>query len=265
MPKAILAISFVLFLAAGVEGAAAASLETVEEIRACVEANFPTRTQLAHIELESEDRVGARRRLEARVHWKRFEKRPRVMIKVDEPAEVRDAAYLAIEADEGEDETIFMFLPALKTTRRVSATFAADSLWETDFSYADMKHLQGIERRGEGERLPDAQVEGRAVYVVQTTSVSEADSPYERVVAFLDQETCVALRTDFYERGEQPRKTLAATIASLEADGTRWSAREYAMTDLKTETRTWLRITKLETDVDLPDRLFNPSRLDRAR
>ncbi len=260
------ALSIVVWaLLAGIPPAVAATLESAEDIRACARRNLPQETSLQHIEIESEDRVGARRSLEARVHWKRFEDHPRVMIKVDEPPEIRGAAYLAIEADEGEDETIYMFLPALKTIRRVSANTAADSLWETDFSYEDMKYLQGVALRGEQERLPDAEVEGHPAYVLAVVPADPTQSAYERVVVFLDQETCVPLRTDFYEQGERPRKILSATIASIRADGTRWSAREYSMRDLKTETRTWLRVTKSEIDSDLPDRLFNPNRLDRVR
>jgi len=247
---------------AATQSAPAAPLDSIEEIQTCVEANLPAETSFQSVEIESEDRVGARRKLQARIYWKRFEEHPRVMIVVDEPAEVRDAAYLAIDG-EGE-ETIYMFLPALKITRRVSATTAADSLWETDFSYEDMKYLQGVALHGEHKRLPDADVSGRRAYVVATVPAASAQSAYQRVVSMVDQETCVPLQIDFYEQGEQPRKVLAATVESLEADGARWSAREYAMRDLKNETRTWLRITASELDSKIPDRLFNPNRLDRA-
>jgi hypothetical protein len=252
-------------LGAGAPAAVAAPLETTEDIQACARHNLPQQTSMQHVEIESEDRVGARRKLEARVYWKRFEEHPRVMIKVDEPSEVRDAAYLAIEADEGEDETIYMYLPALKNIRRVSAKTAADSLWETDFSYEDMKYLQGVALRGSQKRLPDAEVEGHPVYVLEVVPASSTPSAYERVVVFLDQETCIPLRTEFYENGDRPRKVLSASIDSIREEGTRWSAREYSMRDLKTETRTWLRVTKSEIDSDLPDRLFNPNRLDRVR
>lgn len=250
-------------ISVGATGAAAvAALDTIDEIQACVEANLPAETSFQSVEIESEDRVGARRKLAARIYWKRFEAHPRVMIVVDEPAEVRDAAYLAIGGDE--DETIYMFLPALKTIRRVSATTAADSLWETDFSYEDMKYLQGVALRGAHERLPDAELSGRAVYVVATVPTETGQSAYRRVVSMVDQETCVPLQVDFYEQGKEPRKTLLATVESLRADGPRWSAREYSMQDRKNETRTWLRINESELDSKIPDRLFNPNRLDRA-
>ena len=264
MREAILA----LFLVLCVAGVAPAfeSPQTVDEIRDCAEKNLPEHTLRQRVEIESEDRVGGRRNLEARVHWKRFEKGPRVMIRVDGPAEVRGAAYLAIEAEEGDDETIFMYLPAIGMVRRVTANHVAESLWDTDFSYEDMKYLQGVQRRDEGERLADDEVEGRPVFVLQTRSApDDPEAIYERVVTFVDQQTCVALRTDFYERGDTIRKTLLASIGTLEADGERWRVGEYAMNDLKNETRTWLRVKVGETDVKLPDRLFSSSGLGRVR
>ncbi len=244
----------------------AQSLQTVDEIRACAERNLPERTLRQSVEIESEDRVGGRRNLEARVHWKRFESGPRVMIRVDAPPEVRGASYLAIQGEDGGEEQIFMFLPAIGQVRRVTANTAAESLWDTDFSYEDMKYLQGVQRRGGGERLDDDEVEGRAVYVLQTRAESDdPDAIYERVVTFVDQQTCVSLRTDFYERGDTVRKRLLATIATLEADDDRWRVGEYAMNDLKNETRTWLRVTGGELDIDLPERLFTRSGLGRGR
>ncbi len=264
MREAVLALPLVLCVCS--VAAAAEPLQTVDEIRDCAEKNLPERTLRQNVEIESEDRVGGRRNLEARVHWKRFERGPRVMIRVDAPPEVRGAAYLAIQGEDDDDEQIFMFLPAIGMVRRVTASTAAESLWDTDFSYEDMKYLQGVQRRGEGERLDDDEVEGRPVYVLQTHSATdEPDAIYERVVTFVDQETCVSLRTDFYERGDTVRKRLLATLSTLEADGPRWRVGEYAMSDLKNETRTWLRVQSGELDIELPDRLFTRSGLGRGR
>ena len=238
--------------------------KTVDEIEACVQRNFPEVSGLQHVEIESEDRAEARRTLLARVHWKRFEKHPRVMIKIDDPAEVRGAAYLAIGEDNNE-ESIYMYLPAIGATRRVSATTVSDSLWETDFSYEDMKYLQGIEAQGTRKRLPDAELEGRGVYVVETRPGESHASGYERVVSFVERERCIPLRAEFFEEGEHPRKRLDAAFDSIVEEEGRFTARNYLMRDLKNETRTWLRVTETEHNPNFSNGVFSPSRLDRVR
>ncbi len=234
-----------------------------EEVRDCVRDNLPERSILQHVELRSVDRAGGSRTLEARVHWKRFEQYPRAMIRVDAPADVKNAAYLMIDGDG--PEQVFVYMPAMKKVRRITTTTASNQLWGTDFSYEDMKHLQGAAAKGSVARLGDGEISGRATHILETRPDPAAESSYERVVSHVDAESCVPLRTEFFERGETPRKVLDADPGSLTRDGTRWLATRYRMNDHKNQTHTELVITRSEMDADLPDRLFSPSRLGKGR
>ena len=200
---------------------------SAEEVRACSRANLPDQSILQHIELRSTDRAGGRRTLEARVHWKRFEKYPRAMIRVDAPADVKDAAYLMI--DQEEDAQVYVYMPAMKKVRRITTTTASNQLWGTDFSYEDMKHIQGSAAQGSVARLGDGEISGRATHVIETRPDPAAESSYERVVSHVDVESCIPLRTEFFERGQTPRKVLDADPGSLTRDGSRWLATRYEM------------------------------------
>lgn len=242
----------------------ALGLETAEEIQACTRANFPEQTSLQTIELTSLDRSGGKRTLEARVFWKRFDgKQPRVLIRVDAPPDLSGAGYLVIEKKA--DDDMYMYLPAVQKTRRISAGMLSDQLWGTDFSYEDIKQLEGIAIQGQNERLEDASVADRATYVLSLRPSSEKESSYEKIVSFVDQETCVILRTEFFERGDRLRKILLADPKQVTKQGKYWIAGEYDMSDVRDETRTWLRIKKTVNDEPIPDRTFNPSLLARGR
>lgn len=260
-------ISELLFLLSAVAAlsvqARAQPPETPEQIRACMQRNLPTTTSLQRIEIESEDRAGGRRTVAARVHWKRFDERARAMIRVDEPREVRGAAYLLIEGEQSDD--MYVYMPAMKKVRRVTVTTVSNQLWGSDFSHEDMKHLQGLAARGRSERLDDTRVGERGVFVLATEPEGTDASAYQRVLTYIDRETCTVLRSEFFERGERPRKILEADLASLVQDGDHWTARTYTMRDQLNDTMSWLRIVESELDGDLPDRLFNPSRLGKGR
>jgi hypothetical protein len=242
----------------------ASALETAEEIRACVRGNLPERTSVQTIELESLDRAGGRRTLVAQLHWKRFgEGQHRLRIRVDKPQDLRGSSYLVIEKDTTDD--MFMYLPATQRVRRITSGMISDSLWGTDFGYEDIKHLQGIAAEGEVERLADSTVADRAVYVLSMVPASNAESSYSKIVSFVERNSCLAIRTEFYERGDAPRKVLLADPYQLTREANRWSARSVEMRDLESKTRSQLRVVETRDDVEIPDRTFNPTLLGRGR
>jgi len=244
----------------------AAPLDSVEEVRACMRANLPERTSRQRIELKARDRAGGERVLEAQLHWKRFRRDlPRVRIRVDSPPDMRGATYLLIEQEKGRDSEMYMYLPAVQRVRRISERSMSDQLWGTDFSYDDMRQLQWIAAEGSHEQRENSEVAGRPVYVLDLALAPEEGSTYERLQAYVDQETCVSLRIEFFERGDKPRKVLEADPSSLAQEGERWLARKMEMKDLREHTTSWLRIVEVQHDGDIPDRIFNPTLLDRGR
>jgi len=239
---------------------AAAAPETPEEIRACMARNLPEHATSQTVELESTDRTGGARRLVVRVLWKRFDDgRNRVRLRVEEPPDLEGASYLSID-----DQTLYLYLPDIGKPRRIAPGAASGSLWGTDFSYADVKHLDGFALEGGLERLPDREVEGAPVRVVAVRPAPGETSPYERVLVLVDPETCVALRTELYERGDTPRKVLTVPRVKLAQDGPRWMPQEVELHDLRDGTTTRLRVRESLDDVEIPDRLFSPNQMGRS-
>jgi outer membrane lipoprotein-sorting protein len=256
--------SLAALVLAAIAPAAQAALDSPEEIRACMARNLPERTSVQTLELESVDRAGSTRTLGVRLYWKRdVSGQPRVLLRVDSPADLKGAGYVLIERDGAEE--MFTYLPSVQKVRRITSKMASSQLWGTDFSYEDVKQLQGIVRSGESLRLPDASVDGRAVRVLELRPAADAQSAYRRIVWHVDAETCVALRTEFFEVGDTPRKVLRVDAAKVAKDGERWLARELAMADDRSGTTTRLKVLRVQNDVPLADSLFNPNLLPRGR
>jgi outer membrane lipoprotein-sorting protein len=239
----------------------AASLESAEQIQDCVAKNFPAKTSQQELRLTTIDRLGNETLLEAELFWKRFEEdRSRVLVTVDRPSDVRGSSYLMIEREGGEE--MFSYLPALRKVRRIQSRTVSGSLFGTDFSYEDMAHLQGLNRGTEVERLPDDEVGGRPAYALAANPRTE-ESSYSRIVTHVDHETCVPLQVDFYE-GEELRKVYSQDPTSLRREGEIWVARHSKLQDLSKGTTTRVEIDKIEFDVDLKDRIFTQSYLERG-
>jgi outer membrane lipoprotein-sorting protein len=238
--------------------------ETAEEVQECMKQNLPRQTSVQEVVMRTFDRVGGQRSFEAKIYWKRGEDGlSKLLLQVEDPPDLRGAAYLALERENTTD--MFSYLPELKRVRRIHSRSVSGSLFGTDFTYEDFQRLQDFGAHSTIERLPDTELDGRSVHVLATNPHEESGSTYERIVSFVDQETCVLLQAEFFETLKEPRRRLLADVSSLHQQGEIWVAQKLTMKDLRDGGESRLELKKLALDVDIPDRRFNQSRLGRKR
>jgi len=240
-------------LAAG--PSAAAELETAEAIDACYRANFPRISSVQTVSMNAKDRIGAITSSRAKLYWKRFpDDRSKVLMKFFKPAELRGAGLLMIEKQGRND--MLLYLPELGRVKRITKHMNSSSVFGTDFSYEEFERIQGIANEAPTTRLADSVVEERPTYVLEVHPAEE-DSAYERIKSWVDKETCVALRSEFYERGDSPRKVMTADLTALTREGEIWMTRDMLMRDLRDETETLMRIEEVDVGADVPRKYFS--------
>ncbi len=252
-----------LMLAIGLASAAAAEPETVEEIDACIRANRPKQTSVATLTFRTKDRVGSVTEKSGTLNWKKFDDGlSRVVLRFHYPNNLRGSAILLIEKREKVPE-MFMCLPALQKVRRVTTRMVSSSMFGTDFSYEDFQRLQGYSESLTSRRLEDAVFDGRPVYVVERKFADDSGSAYDRIVDYVDSETCVPLKTESHESGGRLRKVLSADPAKLERIGGLWVPRSIVMRDLLDETETSLDVEKIEIDERVSRKALTKTDLER--
>jgi outer membrane lipoprotein-sorting protein len=238
------------------------ALETAEEIRACVRNNLPHATSIQEILVRTFDRIGGERSFDAKVYWKRGEDdQSKLLMRVSAPPDLRGTAYLALQRQEVVD--MFTYLPEVKRVRRIHSRSISGSFLGTDFTYEDIARLPDVATGSRLERQPDAEIGGRAVYVLDAWPTEESESAYDRIIASVDKETCVLLKALFYEEGPEPRKILVAEPSSLTRKGKTWLARKMTMKDLGGGGESELTVKKIQIDVEIPDNQFSQARLGR--
>jgi len=243
--------------------AARAELQTAEQIDACFRANYPKDTSVQTVSMSSKDRIGAITTSRAKLYWQKFEDGySRVMMRFFKPAELRNAGLLMVEKKDRND--MFIYLPELGRVKRVTSHMTSASMFGTDFSYEEFERLQGIAEHSPSERLPDDTVEGRATYVILVRPRPEEESAYERIQAWIDKDTCVVLRAEFYERGDDPRKVMTADPATLTQAKEVWFAREILMHDKRDETETTLLVEEAEIGGKIPRKVFSQKELEQV-
>ena len=231
------------------------------EVEACLERSLPSQSSVQTVELLLADDRGEIERSRAKIYWKRFEDELiSVNLCFSEPPRRAGMAALASQRREGKPE-IFVYLPELRQTRRVATGGEADSLFSTDFSYEDFAFLQGVAVDENAKRLPDRDLDGRAVYVLESR-VSIADEPtYERVLYFIERERCLPVGAEFYEPGGTLRKQFEVEAHSISEVGERFVPMVSTMHDRVRGTRTVVTVKEIETDVEIRDDFFQPGRL----
>ncbi len=258
MPLALLALSLCVL------PAAALALETAAEIQDCIKKNLPKDSSEQSVVFQSRDRAGDEKTSNATIYWKKFpDGYSKVLLRVSAPPRLRGTGLLMLEKEGGNDR--FLYMPSLKKVRRITTSNSSSSVLGTDFTYEDIERLQGISDSGRSERRPDSELSGHAVYVLESWPTSKEDSGYERSISYVDQETCVILKSEFFEYGERIRKVMSSDPESISQESGLWVARKVVMQDLLEGSSTDLLVESLEIGADIPDRRFSRKELSVGR
>lgn len=236
-------------------------VQAVKDIRACMAANLVRRGALRDLTLAVYDKEGKVSDLRVKLFWKPSKSGGnRVNLRMIEPAVMLGSSYLLLQ--EGMNEEVYFHLPAADRALRITGQNMSEPLWNTDFSYGEIKQVLGLLVTGETRRLEDTTVSGRSAYLLETATSME-ETGYRKVLSYVDQASCVLLKSDFVAAGESPRKVLEGDVSTLLQADKYWTLLAYRMTDRVRGTYTTLNLSDLSIDERLPEKLFQPKEFFR--
>jgi len=182
------------------------------------------------------------------------------------PADIRNTATLLVEHAGGDDD-IWIYLPTLKKTRRLSSSNKKDAFVGTDFSYGDVighrveAWVHQVTGRDEASPHRPWVVESRPA-----NPAVEAQSGYSRRISWIDPATYLAERGEFYDRQGQLLKVMTQDKPQLgdEKRG-RWQPMRMEMRNVQTGHRTVIEFSRFEANREVSARLFQPQALEQER
>lgn len=236
------------------------------ELAACLDKGAPKKALEQRLSVETFDESTFVSRAVVDVFWKRFDdSRTRGLLRFLEPSQKRGLALLVTEKDEDESaHEMIMYLPELRTTRRIVGRALSGALFGTDFSYEDFVHLQAMQHNRTSLRLADDAVFERASYVLETRPQTKG-SKYTRIVSFVDKQWCTPTLMKFYADGDAVIKELSIDFDEVREVSGRMVAHRLRLSDLVSGSRTEIHIDNIEFDPDLPDTLFSVARLRQGK
>jgi hypothetical protein len=192
----------------------------------------------------------------------------KALVRFLEPFDVRRTSVLILE-NEGASDDVYVFLPALGLTRRISASQRADAFFGTDLSYEDIepKHAGDYQVR----YLPRDARTGDDCVVIELRPAEGFESTYERMVSCIETGRALIRWTEFHRHGK-PVKRLEVDLEQIRAIGDRFIPFLMRVRTLRTESLTLVRTERYELTGEIPERLFSTWNLeagdaarDRAR
>lgn len=157
------------------------------------------------------------------------------------------------EATAREDDQ-WLYLPALRKTRRIASNAKDGPFLGTDFSFADIERM----RVGDYQYryLRSEELHGRPVHVLEASTADGLENPrtgYSRRVVFIDQERQLILRDEFFRGGRQIKTFEVLGVAQIEGY---WTVTESLMSNLVEGGTTRLVRAQADYNLDLSDNDF---------
>ena len=185
-------------------------------------------------------------------------------VKFSTPADIRGTAFLQVEHSEGDDD-LWIYLPALKKSRRLVASNKKDSFVGSDFSYGDVSLPKVSKYRHTQTRTE--QMDGVDCYVIESIPVDDtvkANSGYSRKLTWVRSDNFVETKVEYYDEAARLLKTQRVTKPQLvDAKLGRYFPLLREMTNHQTGHKTTLTVLKLDTNVPTPDELFTTRYIER--
>jgi Outer membrane lipoprotein-sorting protein len=235
----------------------------VKEVRDCLRRNIPKKSSVQTVHFTSTDRIGGQREFRGKILGMRVaDGSRRAKICISQPPEMRGSEVLSMETPEGAPDT-FLFTTELRKPKRITGEGVGGSLFGTDFTYEDMQRWQQLNRPERHARLPDAEVDGRPVYVMETVPTDEGQSAYAKVLSYVDKKTCVVIKSESFESGDRLRRVMTSKPEQMLEDHEIFAPTEVVMRDVRDETSTTVVVEDFQVDSDTDERSFQVSSLGR--
>ncbi len=179
----------------------------------------------------------------------------------DNPRDVKGTAFLNFTHKKGDDDQ-WMYLPALKRVKRISARNKSGSYMGSEFAYEDISS-QEVEKYTY-KWIRDEEYEGKDCFVIERYPVDKKNSGYTQQVTWIDKNEYREWKIDFHDRKRSLLKTL--TIKGYEKYLDKfWRADEMNMINHQNGKSTRLVWSGYKFRTGLKDRDFNKNSLKRAR
>lgn len=186
------------------------------------------------------------------------------LIRFVAPADVKGTGLLTFDYEDKSDD-MWLFMPALRKTRRIVSSDKAKSFMGSEFSYSDITPpaLNDFTY----QMLPDETVNGVACWVVSYTPKNEdiaEENGYSKRVAHIGKQDYVVRKAVYYDLGGELQKVMTVhAIKEIDPKNHKYRLMHIQMDNKQNNRSSTMHVDKIALRPDVPDEYFTTRYLER--
>lgn len=187
-----------------------------------------------------------------------------LIIRYQFPPDIKGTGFLQIEHSDGEDD-LWIYLPALRKTRRLVSNNKKDSFFGSDFSYGDIL-LPKVEPYHH-TILRSEIIDGYDCYVIESIPKTEQEknnTGYSKRINWVRKDNYLETKVVYYDtEGALLKTQIAKKHTLVEPENQRWLGLHREMVNHQTGHKTILEEDQVKVGMPIPDEFFTIKTLER--
>ncbi|MEE4213639.1 MAG: efflux RND transporter permease subunit [Bacteroidales bacterium] len=180
------------------------------------------------------------------------------LIKFLSPADVEGTTMLIYDYDEGQDD-MWIYLPALKRTRRIVSSEKGKSFMGSEFSNADMSSPPADDFN---HRILEESGDQYVIESVPVNSEKKDEYGYARKISTINKRNFLVTKMDFFDSYDEHYKTIIIEDTKEVSEG-KFIIKHMRAENLINDRRSEIVMSDIRTGTQVRDELFNVSALGR--
>ncbi len=242
-------------------------LPTGDEVAKRINARDEGETVSRVLIIELTDRKGKKRLRTTRTFRKYYGEEKRTIMFYKEPKNIKDTAFLTIDypqSDKEDDQ--WLYLPALRKVRRISASKRGDYFLGTDFTYEDMKsetkvNIDDYNRTTIGEET----IDGHHCYILEAVPINKKiakELGYGKAHQWVDDKIWMTRKTIIWDIHGNLLKTIY--FENIRKVQNIWTIHQINVENHKTKHNTLFKFKNIDYLTEIKDDLFTEQSLRRG-
>lgn len=180
------------------------------------------------------------------------------------PFDVKGTTILTIEHSDKNDD-MWIYLPALKKTRRLVGSAKKDSFMGTDFSYGDVVSFKVNDFNH--LFLKTDVVDNIDCYVITSIPKNEEIknyTGYSKRIAWVRKDNFFTIRIVYYDiKGNLLKEQVISDLINVDPLQNKWLAKKREMINYQTGYKTIIYLDDVETNIKIDDEFFSQRYMER--
>lgn len=167
------------------------------------------------------------------------------------PADVKNTSFMNWSYSSGKSDDQWIYLPALKKTKRISSESKNDYFMGSDFTYDDLGDRHP--KMDNHSLLREETIDGKACYVIESTPVDKSYM-YAKTITWVMKDNFIGLKREFYDKNNKLLKTLS--IEKYENVNGFWTILRTKMANVQKNHQTSMEFANVKINEGIPDAKF---------